>query len=68
MPKRTFLEIRENILRLIESKKKLTATQISELMSADYRTIKRHLTWLKGLEKIDSKMDGRKTYYFLKKK
>lgn len=68
MSKRSFSKIRENILNLIKSNKKLTATELSKLMNADYRTTKRHLIWLKGLEKIESRNEGRKTYYFLKLK
>jgi predicted transcriptional regulator len=68
MTKKTFNEIRENILKLLKTKKRLTATQISQILNADYRTIKRHVIWLKGLEKINSKKEGRKTYYFLNMK
>lgn len=65
MTKKTFEEIRKNILSLIGMRKRITATQLSQLMSADYRTVKRHLIWLMGTEKISYSKEGRKTYYFL---
>lgn len=68
MTKKTFEDIRNKILQLLKIKKKLTATQISQMMNADYRTVKRHLIWLKGLEKIKYKKEGRKTYYLLNSK
>ncbi len=68
MTKKTFEEIRNKILYLLKTKKRLTPTQISQIMNADYRTVKRHLIWLRGLEKIKYKKEGRKTYYFLNSK
>jgi predicted HTH transcriptional regulator len=66
MAKRTFKKIREDIINLLKDRNEATPTQISQITDADFRTIKRHLIWLLGLEKIGKKTRGTKTYYFLK--
>lgn len=54
------------ILNFLEDGKKLTVTEIHELLSIEQSTTSHHLGILKDKGVLDSKREGKNTYYFLK--
>ena len=54
------------ILKHLEGGKKLTVTEIHELLGIEQSTTSHHLGILKGKGVLCSKRDGKITYYFLK--
>lgn len=66
MARRTYNEIRNSILSSLKEKV-MTPTQLALTLNLDYRTIQRHLIWLKGTDKIKIvRKTGRKFYYKLR--
>ena len=60
--------IRIAILNFLEDGKKLTVTEIHELLQIEQSTTSHHLGILKDKGVLASKRDGKNTYYFLKHK
>ena len=58
--------IRISILNFLESGKKLTVTEIHQLLNIEQSTTSHHLGILKDKGVLSSKRDGKNTYYFLK--
>jgi len=58
--------MRISILGYLEDNKKLTVTQIHELLDIEQSTTSHHLGILKDKGVLASKRDGKNTYYFLK--
>ena len=56
------------ILNYLEEGKKLTVTEIHELLSIEQSTTSHHLGILKDKGVLDSKREGKNTYYYLKHK
>ncbi len=54
------------ILNYLEEGKKLTVTEIHELLNIEQSTTSHHLGILKDKGVLSSKRDGKNTYYFLK--
>lgn len=54
------------ILSYLEEGKKLTVTEIHELLQIEQSTTSHHLGILKDKGVLSSKRDGKNTYYFLK--
>ncbi len=54
------------ILSYLEEGKKLTVTEIHELLNIEQSTTSHHLGILKDKGVLSSKRDGKNTYYFLK--
>lgn len=54
------------ILNLLEGGKKLTVTEIHELLGIEQSTTSHHLGILKDKGVLCSKREGKNTYYFLK--
>jgi len=54
------------ILNYLEDGKKLTVTEIHELLKIEQSTTSHHLGILKDKGVLSSKRDGKNTYYFLK--
>lgn len=54
------------ILGFLEGGKKLTVTQIHELLEIEQSTTSHHLGILKDKGVLSSKREGKNTYYFLK--
>lgn len=54
------------ILNYLEDGKKLTVTEIHELLQIEQSTTSHHLGILKDKGVLASKRDGKNTYYFLK--
>ena len=54
------------ILGFLEGNKKLTVTQIHELLEIEQSTTSHHLGILKDKGVLSSKREGKNTYYFLK--
>jgi ArsR family transcriptional regulator, virulence genes transcriptional regulator len=54
------------ILGFLEGDKKLTVTQIHELLQIEQSTTSHHLGILKDKGVLSSKREGKNTYYFLK--
>ena len=54
------------ILSFLEEGKKLTVTEIHELLNIEQSTTSHHLGILKDKGVLCSKRDGKNTYYFLK--
>ena len=54
------------ILHHLEDNKKLTVTQIHELLNIEQSTTSHHLGILKDKGVLASKREGKNTYYFLK--
>ena len=64
MMKRKFTDLRSNILKVL-SDKQLTRMEIARKISADYRTVDKHLIWLCGIERIRRIKRDKKAYYRL---
>jgi len=62
--KRTFKTIRNEILKLLETKI-MTKMEISRAINTDYRTIEKHLIWLLGTERVMKVERNKKVYYKL---
>ncbi len=58
--------LRISILNCLEDGKKLTVTEIHELLKIEQATASHHLGILKDKGVLSSKRDGKNTYYFLK--
>lgn len=58
--------IRISILGLLEEKKKMSVTEIHELLHIEQSTASHHLGILKDKGVLSSKREGKNTYYFLK--
>ena len=58
--------IRISILNFLEDGKKLTVTEIHELLNIEQSTASHHLGILKDKGVLTSKREGKNTYYFLK--
>lgn len=58
--------MRISILNFLEEGKKLTVTEIHELLKIEQSTTSHHLGILKDKGVLSSKRDGKNTYYFLK--
>lgn len=58
--------IRISILSYLENGKKLTVTQIHQLLKIEQSTTSHHLGILKDKGVLSSKRDGKNTFYFLK--
>jgi len=58
--------IRITILNYLEDGKKLTVTEIRELLKIEQSTTSHHLGILKNRGVLVSKREGKKTYYFLR--
>jgi DNA-binding transcriptional ArsR family regulator len=58
--------IRISILNYLEDGKKLTVTELHELLQIEQSTTSHHLGILKDKGVLTSKRDGKNTYYFLK--
>jgi DNA-binding transcriptional ArsR family regulator len=58
--------LRIAILKHLEGGKKLTVTEIYELLGIEQSTTSHHLGILKDKGVLNSKRDGKNTYYFLK--
>jgi DNA-binding transcriptional ArsR family regulator len=58
--------LRISILSHLEGGKKLTVTQIHELLNIEQSTTSHHLGILKDKGVLCSKREGKNTYYFLK--
>jgi DNA-binding transcriptional ArsR family regulator len=58
--------VRITILTLLEKGKKLTVTEIHELLNIEQSTASHHLGILKDKGVLSSKRDGKNCYYFLK--
>lgn len=58
--------IRISILNFLEGGKKLTVTEIHQLLNIEQSTTSHHLGILKDKGVLSSKRDGKNTYYFLK--
>ena len=56
------------ILSFLEEGKKLTVTEIHELLNIEQSTTSHHLGILKDKGVLSSKRQGKNTYYFLKHK
>ncbi|MBN1185105.1 MAG: helix-turn-helix transcriptional regulator [Bacteroidales bacterium] len=54
------------ILSFLENGKKLTVTELHELLNIEQSTTSHHLGILKDKGVLCSKRDGKNTYYFLK--
>ncbi len=54
------------ILRYLEGDKRLTVTQIHELLEIEQSTTSHHLGILKDKGVLSSKREGKNTYYYLK--
>jgi DNA-binding transcriptional ArsR family regulator len=54
------------ILSFLEEGKKLTVTEIHELLNIEQSTTSHHLGILKDKGVLSSKREGKNTYYFLK--
>lgn len=54
------------ILKYLEGGKKLTVTEIHELLGIEQSTTSHHLGILKDKGVLCSKRDGKNTYYFMK--
>lgn len=54
------------ILNYLEDGKKLTVTEIHELLNIEQSTTSHHLGILKDKGVLDSYRDGKNTYYYLK--
>jgi DNA-binding transcriptional ArsR family regulator len=54
------------IISFLEEGKKLTVTEIHELLNIEQSTTSHHLGILKDKGVLSSKRDGKNTYYFLK--
>lgn len=54
------------IINYLEGGKKLTVTEIHELLKIEQSTTSHHLGILKDKGVLSSKRDGKNTYYFLK--
>ena len=60
--------LRIAILSHLEGEKKLTVTQIHELLEIEQSTASHHLGILKDKGVLCSKIEGKNTFYFLKDK
>ncbi|KPK86955.1 MAG: ArsR family transcriptional regulator [Bacteroides sp. SM23_62_1] len=60
--------VRIAILNHLENEKKLTVTEIHELLQIEQSTTSHHLGILKDKGVLASKRDGKNTYYYLKHK
>jgi DNA-binding transcriptional ArsR family regulator len=58
--------MRISILKLLEGGKKLTVTELHELLGIEQASTSHHLGILKDKGVLCSKRDGKNTYYFLK--
>lgn len=58
--------MRMAIIGFLEGGKKLTVTQIHELLQIEQSTTSHHLGILKDKGVLSSKREGKNTYYFLK--
>jgi DNA-binding transcriptional ArsR family regulator len=58
--------VRIAILNQLENGKKLTVTEIHELLNIEQSTASHHLGILKDKGVLASKRDGKNSYYFLK--
>jgi DNA-binding transcriptional ArsR family regulator len=58
--------VRISILNYLEDGKKLTVTELHELLQIEQSTTSHHLGILKDKGVLTSKRDGKNTYYFLK--
>src|ERR1035437_2826829 len=58
--------IRITILNYLKDVKKLTVTEIRELLKIEQSTTSHHLGILKNRGVLVSKREGKKTYYFLR--
>lgn len=58
--------LRISILSLLENGKKLTVTEIHELLNIEQSTASHHLGILKDKGALCSQRDGKNTYYYLK--
>jgi DNA-binding transcriptional ArsR family regulator len=58
--------VRIAILNQLENGKKLTVTEIHELLNIEQSTTSHHLGILKDKGVLASKRDGKNSYYFLK--
>ncbi len=58
--------LRISILGLLENGKKLTVTEIHELLQIEQSTASHHLGILKDKGALCSHRDGKNTYYYLK--
>lgn len=56
------------ILNYLDNDKKLTVTEIHELLKIEQSTTSHHLGILKDKGVLSSKREGKNTYYFLKHK
>jgi ArsR family transcriptional regulator, virulence genes transcriptional regulator len=58
--------VRISILNYLEDGRKLTVTEIYELLKIEQSTTSHHLGILKDKGVLSSKREGKNTYYFLK--
>jgi DNA-binding transcriptional ArsR family regulator len=58
--------VRIAILNLLEDGKKLSVTELHELLNLEQSTTSHHLGILKDKGVLSSKRDGKNTYYFLR--
>ena len=58
--------VRISILNFLEGGRKLTVTEIHELLQIEQSTTSHHLGILKDKGVLTSKREGKNTYYFLK--
>lgn len=58
--------VRISILNYLEDGKKLTVTELHELLQIEQSTTSHHLGILKDKGVLASKRDGKNTYYYLK--
>jgi DNA-binding transcriptional ArsR family regulator len=58
--------VRIAILAILEDGKKLTVTEIHELLKIEQSATSHHLGILKDRDVLSSKREGKNTYYFLK--
>jgi DNA-binding transcriptional ArsR family regulator len=58
--------VRISILNYLEDGKKLTVTELHELLQIEQSTTSHHLGILKDKGVLSSKREGKNTYYFLK--
>lgn len=58
--------VRIAILAILEDGKKLTVTEIHELLKMEQSATSHHLGILKDRDVLSSKREGKNTYYFLK--
>ena len=56
------------IINLLQEKKEMSVMEIAKHFNLSQPTITHHLQYLKEVGILDSKKEGRKTYYFISEK